>query len=318
MAPKLISSYFKTTTKLQADASMEREFDGSIANQRVRELEEEKRKEVEKRKRQDERNEHKRNIRSLTEKAQALVDADQPIILNEQGQHFNADVNLVKFVVSVMDTDDNIAAKKKKWSARPVYWASIVTCYNASGGNTGAGLLAVRKEYPSEFHDKTDQEAYHILQRWKRDLEKGKEMMSPSSRAPAYGVEIDRTLMISVQKRIDLGLPVDAFILRTLLLALLAKNNKADLLKENGGNYDFKEDWRKRFCLRHKLRFRVATTKMREKPEDYDAKFEDYVRIGANILAENDIPPCLVVNGDETGLSLALTLTLTLIKVQKG
>ena len=43
---------------------MEREFDRSIANQRVRELEEEKRKEVEKRKRQDERNEHKRNIRS--------------------------------------------------------------------------------------------------------------------------------------------------------------------------------------------------------------------------------------------------------------
>ena len=39
------------------------------------------------------------------------------------------------------------------------------------------------------------------------------------------GVEIDRTLMTSVQKRIDLGLPVDAFILRTLLLALLAKNN---------------------------------------------------------------------------------------------
>jgi hypothetical protein len=82
MAPKLISSFFKTTTKLQADASMERELDRSIANQRVRELEEEKRKEVEKRKRQDERNEHKRNIRSLTEKAQALVDADQPIILN--------------------------------------------------------------------------------------------------------------------------------------------------------------------------------------------------------------------------------------------
>ena len=76
---------------------MEREFDRSIANQRVRELEEEKRKEVEKRKRQDER--------------------------------------------------------------------------NASGGNTGAGLLAVRKEYPSEFHDKTDQEAYPILQRWKRVLE---------------------------------------------------------------------------------------------------------------------------------------------------
>ena len=38
MAPKLISSFFKTTTKLQADASMEREFDRSIANQRVREL----------------------------------------------------------------------------------------------------------------------------------------------------------------------------------------------------------------------------------------------------------------------------------------
>ena len=45
MAPKLISSFFKTTTKLQADASMERELDRSIANQRVRELEEEKRKE---------------------------------------------------------------------------------------------------------------------------------------------------------------------------------------------------------------------------------------------------------------------------------
>ena len=67
MAPKTILSFFKTTSKLQADASMEREFDRSTANQRVRELEEEKRKEDEKRKRQDERNEHKRNIRSLTQ-----------------------------------------------------------------------------------------------------------------------------------------------------------------------------------------------------------------------------------------------------------
>jgi hypothetical protein len=65
--------------------------------------------------------------------------------------------------------------------------------------------------------------------------------------------------------------------------------------KENGGVNTFGNTWAQRFLKRHNLKRRVATTKMREIPIDFEQKLEDYIRMGAYIIFQHKIPPELVI-----------------------
>ena len=47
---------------------------------------------------------------------------------------------------------------------------------------------------------------------------------------------------------------------------------------------------------------RVCTTKMRELPIDSEAKKRIYIRIGAVLVFRHNVPPKLVINGDETAV----------------
>jgi hypothetical protein len=71
-------------------------------------------------------------------------------------------------------------------------------------------------------------------------------------------------------------------------------------LREEGGMYVFGDSWARRFLKRWNLTRRVCTTKMRERPSDFDAKVEEYIRIGASIIRKYKIPPALNVALDET------------------
>ena len=47
---------------------------------------------------------------------------------------------------------------------------------------------------------------------------------------------------------------------------------------------------------------RVCTTEMRELPMDFEAKKRIYMRIGADLVFRHNVPPELVINGDETAV----------------
>ena len=72
----------------------------------------------------------------------------------------------------------------------------------------------------------------------------------------------------------------------------------------NGGVHTFSDSWAYRFCKRHNLVSRVATTKMREAPADFEAKKGTYVKIGSQFIYQYKVPPTLVMNCDETAVQL--------------
>ena len=82
----------------------------------------------------------------------------------------------------------------------------------------------------------------------------------------------------------------------------LEEANLLGLLKENGGVHVFAESWAARFFKRHGFSSRVATSKMREAPADFEKKRDAYTRIGSELIFEHKVPPDLVINGDETAV----------------
>ena len=84
----------------------------------------------------------------------------------------------------------------------------------------------------------------------------------------------------------------------------LVRANLLDTLVENGGPYSYTDSWAIRFYKRHNIVSRVATTKMREIPADFEVKKEKYIKIAADLIYQYQVPPELVINGDETAVQL--------------
>ena len=119
-------------------------------------------------------------------------------------------------------------------------------------------------------------------------------------KAPAYGDDIDVKLLEEVKGRMATGLPVDDVTLRCLLLTLLKEHDKCHLLTANGGSYDFEHGWASRFWKRHNITSRVATTKMRILPSNFNALEEHYITIAAQLIHDHNVPSDLVYGQDET------------------
>lgn len=62
------------------------------------------------------------------------------------------------------------------------------------------------------------------------------------------------------------------------------------------------DSWCQRFWNRHKLSKRIATTKMREIPADFEIKKANYLQVAVNIIREHNVPPYLVYGIDETNV----------------
>jgi len=155
---------------------------------------------------------------------------------------------------------------------------------------------ATRAEYVRRLRADRAAEAIQITS----DLEPVVEFLPEQ---PArISTKVDLQLLSAVKERMKLGLPVDAFILRVLLIALLSVHNKLSLLKENGGKNTFRDPWATRFYKRHKLKRRAATTKMRILPSNFEELKEAYIRIYSAAVNKYKIPRELNIGGDETNL----------------
>jgi hypothetical protein len=142
------------------------------------------------------------------------------------------------------------------------------------------------------------------LERWVHDLkigDRGDDVVWGGS-LPSYGAAIDVEVLETVKQRISLGLPMDCDILRDILLQSLQQHNMLHLLRENGGSGVYGRSWAHRFFHRHNLPCRVVTTKMREKPQDFEAVAQRFEDILAVAISDHNVPPELVINLDETNL----------------
>lgn len=188
--------------------------------------------------------------------------------------------------------DETVTIKKSKpWVPRPDNWMEIAAYYRDTNN-----VDSTVKQYWNEFKKwggNSTTENYHRLASWARDCTANK-TIGKNGGKPICGEAVDKQLLKTILKRNDLGLPMDPFIMRTLLMIHLRDVGKLQLASEHGGKCKFGESWAHRFLSRHNLKCRVATTKMREIPLDFAQKLEDYIRIGASIIFNFSIPPELV------------------------
>ena len=142
----------------------------------------------------------------------------------------------------------------KTWSKRPAYWESIADYYS----HCGKKIDEVLDVYDKEFEGYNNRQAKKRVEEWVRN-QKSNKKVDYQRRSASYGKEVDLQLLSAVKERMKLGLPIDAFILRVLLIALLSVHNKLSLLKEYGGKNTFQDSWATRFYKRHQLKRRAAT-----------------------------------------------------------
>lgn len=196
-------------------------------------------------------------------------------------------------------------SKRKGWERRPEDWITVTQHFISHGyHSTAVNFPQWRSGY------KTEQSAESTLRRWRAQYQKLKEnpallhaqTQKLKGRLPAIGLDADKAVYHECERRISLGLTIDDFTLRQLVELELKNRNKLHLLQKNGGKLTIGHAWCIRFFKRHNLVTRVATTKMRERPADFDKKVEEYIEIGAAIMAKHNVPPELVVNGDETNV----------------
>lgn len=195
------------------------------------------------------------------------------------------------------ETDEVIPVKS--WKRRPDTWRNVVRHFQIFE-DVSSTINAFQQELS---HLNTWEAKRATVYRWKSDFEKvnsqnGKRI----GHAPVYGRELDTLVYDCMVQRISAGLTCDNHILRETIKNELVKQNLSSMLKENGGKYTFGTNWCFRFWKRHNLSSRIATTKMRELPDDFEQKVATYVDIGSKLIAQYNIPKELVVGCDETNV----------------
>lgn len=195
--------------------------------------------------------------------------------------------------------DEKLIGKKRSakiWTKRPVNWVDIVEEANAFGSRQ-----AIRS-YEEEFEGLATKASLKKINRWQKDYKKKNTYVNV--RLPAYGSVIDNLVLLDFQRTRSAGLPVDNVTLRRFLVVHLTAANMLDTLIENGGSFSYTDSWAIRFYKRHNIVSRIATTKMREIPADFEAKKEKYLKVAAELIYLYKVPEQLVINGDETAVQL--------------
>lgn len=194
---------------------------------------------------------------------------------------------------------DEVIIGVKPWKRRPDNWKTIARHFEVFDN-----IASTMKCYAEELRYLRSLETQRVtIYRWCTQLKKER---SPKhvQHGPVYGKAIDAEVLRGIHQRIEAGLTCDDNILREIVSLKLSEKGLLGLLKCNGGKYTFGASWCARFWKRHKLVSRVATTKMRELPDDFDQKVATYVDVGAKVLLALNIPPELVVGCDETNVQL--------------
>ena len=163
------------------------------------------------------------------------------------------------------------------------------------------GIEAAISNFPDEFEGTSLTAEYQRVNQWMKDLKEKK--IAVSYHGPrSYGNEIDKLLLEDCRLTREVGLPIDDVVLRRLLVVRLKEAGKEGDLIENYGKFHYGHSWAVRFYDRHKPVTRACTTKMREMSADFEAKKALYMKIGADLIYKHNVPPELVINGDETAV----------------
>ena len=196
----------------------------------------------------------------------------------------HAQVANLRADAGLAEVEDDVAEvpqlkKAKGWSSRPDFWIEIVKDFEerqrSSPGQWHTAVEGTMEFYDQELAGKSVFQNYKKLLKWSKEKNEGKVLHKPGN-IPVYGRAVDTATYNAIIGRNSKGLSMDRFVMKQLLITQLTLHGKADLLVENGGKFSFGDAWATRFLKRWKLRRRVATTKMREKPADFDAKVEEY------------------------------------------
>jgi hypothetical protein len=186
----------------------------------------------------------------------------------------------IKNVTFIDDSGIDVGKKRKKraWTPRSKNWLAVAEHYHEYGYDS------TLKTFTEEFNDCTPHAAYQRLKKWSTDRQQNKTDVNDSRRQSILGKELEVTLLAQINSRRNVGLCVDDDILRTLIVALLLKEDKMELLRRNGGVHTFGQGWCSRFWRRHNLSSKVAGTKMREEtPADFDKKRDVYIDVGKTV-----------------------------------
>jgi hypothetical protein len=174
------------------------------------------------------------------------------------------------------EMDIFIPQKRKVWNGRGDGWKAVAEYAQTYGDDRTI------RDFPEMFLNCKPNAAKMRLFRWKKDL--GRKKNPTRHRPPDYGDVVDEQLLQKFDIRRTAGLAVDDVTLHFMLRELLQEHGLTGLLKENGGKNTFGRAWAYRFFKRHNISTRICTTKMRELPEDFEAKKEEYIRVGAMLI----------------------------------
>lgn len=200
----------------------------------------------------------------------------------------------------ILKNNEVRTTRAKTWSKRPVNWKFIAE------ESKIYGTESVIRSFGEEFAGLSATASRQRVVQWRKDLvaDPTKTAVNYRLRTPAYGAAIEQLVLLDINLARSAGISLDFVMMRRYLLIHLEAANLLGLLKENGGLHTFSESWAARFCKRHNLVSRVATTKMREAPADFDIKKATYIKIGSQFIYQYRVPPALVINCDETAVQL--------------
>ena len=138
-------------------------------------------------------------------------------------------------------------------------------------------------------------------------------LFSPRKRgAPSLlGPVLDASLLFFLTQARDAGSCVNAAIVIAVALGMLLHNNPSSLY-QFGGNVKLSSDWAKKWLKRRGWVKRKATTGHRHPPDDYQQQKDAFLRRVNNTILTHNIPSHLVINFDQTGLSLLPTSNYTM------
>ena len=132
-------------------------------------------------------------------------------------------------------------------------------------------------------------------------------------RPSQLGEDIDKQVQAYLMKLRELGVVVNSAIARASARNIIRMTNPK-LLASNGGHIVLTKKWSKYLLKRMGFVKRKANSKARANVDDFVEVKTNYLADIRAIISLEEVPPCLVINCDHTGLKYVLVSSWTMAK----
>ena len=184
------------------------------------------------------------------------------------------------------------------------------------------GIVAAVRHFSNEFPELKDTTVHGWKVKYLFELEKckseGRELVvkelpvAKMGRPLLLGEELDKAVQHYVFALRDLGGVVNTRIVRAAAAGMV-KRKDARLIAANGGHMTLSKDWARYFLQRIGFVKRKGTTKAVQVENFEDLKREFLFDIKV-IVAIEEVPPCLIINWDQTGIKYVSVSEWTMAK----